>query len=121
MLNEKMLNEFKCSGCGECCRWGGSVLLTEEDIRKMAAHLALSEPDFIELHTRLAPNRQQLALLDQKDGSCAFLKGDQCAIYEARPEQCRSFPYAWSVPEGCPELDKLLAKQKNIDQGPNKP
>jgi Fe-S-cluster containining protein len=115
MLDEKILNEFKCSGCGECCRWGGSVLLTENDILVMASHLELSEQDFIDTHTRLAPNRKQLALLDQADGSCAFLKGDQCSVYEARPEQCRTFPYAWSVPEGCPELDKLLAKQKSIE------
>jgi Fe-S-cluster containining protein len=42
-------------------------------------------------------------------------------VYEARPEQCRTFPYAWSVAEGCPELDKLLAGQKNIDPDSDKP
>jgi Fe-S-cluster containining protein len=115
MLDQKILKEFKCSGCGACCRWGGSVLLTEDDILRMASHLELSEQDFIDTHTRLAPNRKQLALLDQADGSCAFLKGDQCSVYEARPEQCRTFPYAWSVPQGCPELDKLLAKQKSVE------
>ncbi|MDF7809447.1 YkgJ family cysteine cluster protein [Pontiellaceae bacterium B12219] len=115
MLDQKILKEFKCSGCGDCCRWGGFVLLTENDVRRMASHLELAEQAFIDVHTRLAPNRKQLALLDQEDGSCAFLKGDQCSVYEARPEQCRTFPYAWSVPEGCPELDKLLAKQKSIE------
>lgn len=110
MLKPDILKRFKCSGCGECCRWGGSVLLTDEDICIMADFLGLEESEFIAQHTRLAPNRQQLALLDQADGSCAWLKGDHCAVYEARPEQCRSFPYAWSVPEGCPELDKLLAE-----------
>jgi len=89
------------------------VLLTDEDIRIMADFLGLKESEFIEQHTRLAPNRQQLALLDESDGSCAWLKGDHCAIYEVRPEQCRSFPYAWSVPEGCPELDKLLAEDEH--------
>lgn len=115
MLNPEILEEFQCSGCGECCRWGGSVLLTDADIRKMAEHMGLSEAEFIEEHTRLAPNRKHLALLDQEDGSCAFLDGDRCRVYEARPEQCSSFPYAWSVPAGCPELDKLLEKQKNIE------
>lgn len=121
MINEKILKEFKCSGCGACCRWGGSVLLTDQDIGKMAEYMGLSQQEFIDSHTRLAPNRQQLALLDQADGSCAFLEGDGCTVYEARPEQCSSFPYAWSVPAGCPALDKLLAKQKNIDQGSDKP
>ncbi|QBG48168.1 YkgJ family cysteine cluster protein [Verrucomicrobia bacterium S94] len=115
MLNPEILKRFQCSGCGECCRWGGSVLLTDDDIHQMAAYLRLSEADFIEKHTRLAPNRKQLALLDQADGSCEFLEGDRCRVYEARPEQCSSFPYAWSVPGGCPELDRLSAEQKNVE------
>ncbi|MEI6892890.1 MAG: YkgJ family cysteine cluster protein [Pontiella sp.] len=116
MLDQEILKGFKCSGCGDCCRWGGSVLLVDADLLKMAAHLGISEQEFIDTHTRLSPNRKQLALLDQADGSCAFLQGDRCAVYGARPEQCRSFPYAWRVPAGCPELDQLLAEQKNIDQ-----
>ena len=87
----------------------------------MAAGLELSEQEFIDRHTRLAPNRIQLALLDDADGSCSFLDGSRCSIYKARPEQCRSFPFAWSVPEGCPALDALVVEQKNIDQSREKP
>lgn len=116
-----VLKDFKCTGCGTCCRWTGSVLLTHRDIADMAVWLGLSEQQFIDRHTRLAPSRIQLALNDQSDGSCSFLEGNRCRIYEARPEQCRSFPFAWSVPEGCPELDKLLAKQKNIEQQGHNP
>jgi Fe-S-cluster containining protein len=110
MLKKEIHERFKCSGCGECCRWTGSVLLTEADIPRMAALLGMSDEEFIDVHTRLAPNRQQLALLDQADGSCAFLEGDRCTVYEARPEQCRTFPFAWSVTSGCPELDRLRAE-----------
>ncbi len=115
MLSDEILSRFSCTGCGECCRWSGSVLLRDEDVARLALHMGLSEQEFIDRHTRLAPNRIQLALLDQADGSCAFLEGDRCAVYEARPEQCRNFPYAWSVPEGCPELDRLFAEQKNVE------
>ncbi len=116
MTDPEILKAFECTGCGECCRWSGSVLLTNRDIKKIAHHLGLLEQEFIDHQTRLAPNRIQLALLDKEDGSCSFLKNDRCSIYETRPEQCRSFPFAWSVPEGCPALDALLAKQKNIEQ-----
>jgi Fe-S-cluster containining protein len=88
-------------------------LLTDADIPVIASRLGLSEQEFIDGHTRLAPNRMQLALLDKKDGSCAFLEGDTCTIYESRPEQCRTFPYAWSVASGCPELDKLLEHEND--------
>jgi len=115
-VDRDLLKAFKCTGCGTCCRWAGSVLLTDRDIAAMAVRLGLSEQEFIDRHTRLAPNRRQLALLDHPDGSCSFLGRNRCNIYDARPEQCRSFPYAWSVPEGCPALDKLAAQQKNIEQ-----
>ena len=121
MLDKEILKILRCSGCGECCRWTGSVLLTDADIARVAAHLGMTEQGFIDRHTRLAPSRIQLALLDQTDGSCAFLSGDRCSIYAARPEQCRTFPFAWSVASGCPELDALMAKQKNIEPGGDNP
>jgi Fe-S-cluster containining protein len=86
------------------------VLLTDTDIAALAGHLDMTEAGFIEQHTRLAPNRRQLALLDQADGSCAWLEGDRCRIYSVRPEQCKSFPYAWNVKEGCPVLDQLATE-----------
>lgn len=113
MLSAEILKQFKCTGCGECCRWSGAVLLLPSDISDMARALEMSEADFIRDHTRLAPNRQQLALLDKEDGSCEFLEDNRCRVYESRPEQCRSFPYAWSVPEGCPELDRLIKKARD--------
>lgn len=121
MVEKGILEAFKCSGCGECCRWTGSVLLTESDIERLAAHLAMTEQGFIDRHTRLAPNRIQLALLDQADGSCAFLAGDRCSVYAARPGQCRTFPFVWSVASGCPVLDALRAGQKNIEPGGDNP
>ena len=108
-MNQGDKEDFKCTGCGACCRWTGSVLLTERDITSMAAWLDLSEQAFIDRHTRLAPSRIQLALTDRPDGSCSFLSGNRCSIYGARPEQCRTFPFSWSVPEGCPVLDELAA------------
>ena len=117
MLDPEILERFSCTGCGTCCRWGGSVLLTDGDIRDLAEHLGLDEQRFIDVHTRLGPDRRRLALLDQADGSCAFLDGDACSVYAARPAQCRSFPYAWHVASGCPELDRLIAEKRVEDAG----
>ena len=107
-MKDKILEEtFECQNCGTCCRWSGSVLLSEKDISSLATHLALPEEVFIEQYTQLASNRIQLALVDQADGSCIFLKGDRCEVYEARPWQCRSFPFVWRVSSGCPALARL--------------
>lgn len=108
----ELLRSFKCTGCGTCCRWSGSVLLTDEDITALAQRTGLTEEEFIDRHTRLAPHRIGLALRDAPDGACLFLEGSRCSVYEARPEQCRTFPFAWSVPEGCPALDALSTEDK---------
>lgn len=95
---------FACTGCGACCRWAGHVLLAEEDIRSLAAALDLSEETFIQRYTGLARNRRQLTLLDAADGACILLKDHRCSVYQARPAQCREFPFATTTPEECPGL-----------------
>ena len=98
---------FQCHRCGTCCRWPGHVLLTEQDIPRLATATGLTEDAFIERYTDLAANRRQLTLKDINGLDCIFLKDNGCAHYDARPEQCRSFPHAWRVNSGCPGLDEL--------------
>lgn len=96
---------FKCLQCGTCCRWSGHVLLTEEDISRLASALQLSEEQFIEQYTVLARNRRQLSLADRSDGSCILLEGNGCSQYAARPAQCREFPFGWRTAEACPGMN----------------
>lgn len=120
-MGKDRLDAFKCTGCGTCCRWTGSVLLADRDITVLADYLELTEQAFIDGYTRLAPNRIQLALTDQPDEACIFLDENRCTVYQARPGQCRSFPFTWSVPEGCPALDALAVAEKNIEQPEENP
>ncbi len=94
-------HESACRGCGACCRWPGHVLLADADVSRLAAALGVTEHAFIQRHTRLASNRAALSLREQADGSCEFLSGNRCAVYAARPDQCRTFPREWRV-DGCP-------------------
>jgi Fe-S-cluster containining protein len=107
MGEKQQLDGFVCQRCGVCCRWSGHVLLTSKDITQMADAVGVSEERFIEEYTMLAANRRQLSLKEHSDGACIFLQDNQCHFYEARPEQCRSFPHAWRVAEGCPALDAM--------------
>lgn len=91
---------FVCTGCGDCCRWPGHVLLMDADITRLASTLGLDEPAFIARHARLASNRVQLSLIEASDGSCEFLRDGRCTVYDARPQQCRDFPHLWRV-DGC--------------------
>ncbi len=92
---------WNCVRCGECCRWSGHVLLTDEDINRLAALLQMEESAFVERYTCLASNRRNLSLVMKEDDSCVFLRGAECEVYAARPVQCRTFPHQWSVSGGC--------------------
>lgn len=83
---------FACTGCGKCCTGKGSVFLNEAEIEQLASFLHLSKAAFMLKYVRRKEG--QLALVDapSSDG-CVFLKGKQCSVYEARPTQCRTFPF----------------------------
>ena len=89
---------YECQRCTACCRWPGFVEVSAEEILAIAAFLGIEEADFIQRQTRLRPRRDGLALLDQPDGSCAFLAGNRCTIQPVKPAQCRDFPNRWNFP-----------------------
>lgn len=84
---------FKCTGCGKCCTGSsGYVFLSQRDIETLAAHFKLEIPAFLKKYTRLVDG--QSALLDRPGSEdCLFLKDKQCAVYESRPLQCKTFPW----------------------------
>ena len=99
---------YLCQRCTACCRWPGFVRITGEEIAAIASHLGMEEEVFIRDHTRLRPDRKGLALLDQDDGSCSFLKGNDCSIQAVKPQQCRDFPNGWNFPgwrEACKAIE----------------
>ena len=57
----------------------------------MARHLDLDEAEFASRFTRRAEGRT--ALVDSAEGNCVFLRAGRCAVYAARPWQCRSWPF----------------------------
>jgi uncharacterized protein len=89
---------YECQRCTACCRWPGQVRLSQAEITRLAASLALDEVDFIQRYTRLTVDRRGLALLDKPNGECVFLDGQDCAVQEVKPQQCRDFPNLWSFP-----------------------
>jgi len=89
---------WQCDRCTACCRWPGQVAITDEELSRMATHLGLTEPVFIEQFTRINAQRTGLALTDQADGSCVFLEGGNCRVQPVKPQQCRDFPNLWNFP-----------------------
>ncbi|MES2274096.1 MAG: YkgJ family cysteine cluster protein [Chlamydiota bacterium] len=84
---------FGCTGCGKCCTGSpGYVYLSLQDLERFSAHFKITQEEFMKKYTRFVDD--QYALLD-KPGSddCLFLQNNQCTVYEARPTQCRTFPW----------------------------
>lgn len=84
---------FHCTGCGKCCTGSpGYVYLSQSDLERLSQHFGLSETDFLKQYARSVDG--QYALLDRPGSyDCLFLKDKRCAVYEARPTQCRTFPW----------------------------
>ena len=93
--------DFKCQGCGACCRIkNGIVRVGDDEIRRIAEFLAMSEQAFIDQETELAPDRRGLILKSRPDESCVYLTDDnRCRIHPVKPDKCRTFPFAW--PASC--------------------
>jgi uncharacterized protein len=89
---------YQCQRCTNCCRWPGFVKLNDREIAEIAAFVGLSEFDFVQKYTRLRQYRDGLALTDKENGECIFLDGNDCAIQQAKPQQCRDFPNKWNFP-----------------------
>ncbi len=85
--------KFKCTGCGACCTGSpGYVYLSKSDLENLAEHLQCTPEEFAKKYTRLID--EQYALLDKPTSyDCIFLMDKKCTVYEARPVQCRTFPW----------------------------
>ncbi|MDK9705777.1 MAG: YkgJ family cysteine cluster protein [Desulforhopalus sp.] len=93
-------NRAFCNFCpGFCCyRLPGSTLyVTATDINRIARHFQISDG---EVRKRYIEGRNTFQV--RNDGSCIFLASGKlskrCTIHEARPEQCRAFPYDTPCP-----------------------
>ena len=110
-LGDRRVNQddFHCRRCGACCRIkDGIVRVSEAEVARIAAFLGMSEGEFIERETELAPDRKSLVLKSRLDGSCAYLTADNlCNINQVKPDKCRTFPFEWANADSatvCPAL-----------------
>ena len=100
---------FHCRMCGACCRIkDGIVRVSDEEISRIAAFLGMSEQEFIDRETDVAPDRRGLVLRSRADGACAWLSEDNlCRINPVKPRKCATFPFEWrnaDSEEVCPGL-----------------
>jgi Fe-S-cluster containining protein len=84
---------FSCTACGKCCTGAsGSVFLSPADLERLAGFFRLPVGTFARRYTRVVKGRR---VLIDRPGSydCVFLTGKTCSVYDARPTQCRTYPW----------------------------
>jgi Fe-S-cluster containining protein len=84
---------FHCTSCGKCCTGSsGSVYLSPADLERLAAFLQMTIGTFARRYTK--PGGGQRVLKDAPGThDCIFLADNTCSVYEARPTQCRTYPW----------------------------
>lgn len=87
--------KFTCSGCGDCCTGApGWVWVNKEEIAEIAAVVGIDDlEEFEEMYVRKIGIRKSLK--EYSNGDCVFFdnKKRSCEVYEARPRQCRTWPF----------------------------
>jgi Fe-S-cluster containining protein len=120
--------EFSCQMCGKCCTGlnEGEVYLYEKDVLRLTKLLNIRGikhlREFAEKYFKIVddsffwkePGAQRGKTYRYKslgfkftgeDEHCHFLKNNICTVHEARPFQCRSFPF-WQM---------MVSSKKNFD------
>ena len=86
--------QFECQGSGCCCVSRGEygyVYLTLTDRRKLAALFKLTVREFSRQYCDKDSNG--IWKISDFTSACRFLENKRCQVYEARPTQCRTWPF----------------------------
>ncbi len=97
---------FQCSECGDCCTGSpGHVLVNSDEIEKLATHVGETVAVFETKYVRQVGARK--SLIEYSNGDCVFFDGltRKCTLYEARPLQCRTWPF-WESNVSSPQAWK---------------
>lgn len=85
---------FECTVCGRCCHARGEVAQVYANRRErqaLADFLGIEAEVFDARYTQ--QDEDGHLTLRFEDGHCVFLKDDQCSVHEAKPVQCRTWPF----------------------------
>ncbi len=128
--------QFNCTQCGDCCTGSpGYVWVNKDEIKALTeATGEASTEDFERKYVTKVGRRKTLKELPQANFDCVFLDPETrgCMVYQARPQQCRTWPFwgsnltnkkAWEeAAEACPgcnqgqlySIDEIEERRKTV-------
>lgn len=75
--------DVPCNGCSQCCQGPQRILTLDPETEDLSAYETYTDE-----HGRTL-------LAGRVDGTCIYLQGGKCSIYERRPLACRNFDCAY--------------------------
>jgi len=128
-MNFKEGIRFECQGSSNCCvsrESYGYVYLSNKDILILSKFTKLKNVDFIKLYCDKTDGFTHFKE-KKKKSKCIFLDKKKCSVYEARPIQCRTWPFwkenmntkKWNneISKFCPGINKgRKISKKEIDK-----
>lgn len=112
---EKEPLRFECqTDCFRCCLKPGLVYFDRDDIKNAAQYLECTPAEFKSAYLKRDSGGWVLEVDD--DQPCRFLTTKGCGIHDAKPKQCRAYPFwkenlvnrnTWKLVGGfCPGIDR---------------
>jgi len=120
---------FSCIRCSACCRYeSGYVFLSAKDVGRLKSAFKMGDEEFIKTYCRWVPSANgslQLSLKEKSNYDCIFWKAEAgastregaCSVYEARPLQCRTFPFWSSVVDSSESWEMVAADCPGMGKG----
>jgi len=110
--------KFRCTGCGDCCTGApGYVWVNAAEITALAAAVGVDLLTFEKRYVRDVGIRK--SLVEFPGGDCVFFHSESrtCQVYEARPRQCRTWPFWTSNLKSAETWQRTCAVCPGADHG----
>ena len=90
-IAEGIEEQIDCTTCANCCRVA-TVKISERDVERLARYLRIAPAAFLAGYTTGSEEEGRI-LSRSAEAGCVFLDGNDCTVYDARPDICRRFPH----------------------------
>ena len=91
-LAEEIEGNIDCRSCANCCKVA-ETNQSKRDMERLAKHLGMPVKQFVDEYTTMSVQDEDEIILRRNDAGCIFLDGNDCTVYEARPDTCQDFPH----------------------------
>ena len=90
-IAEEIEEQIDCTACANCCRVA-TAIVTDRDAERLARHLRIPLARFKADYT-VESEEEGRILRQTKESGCVFLSGNECTVYDDRPDACQRFPH----------------------------